>query len=269
LASAKRAAKQYAYVHRNDAVTDFDDPAGTLGPAYLPENAGKSGTTVAAEGANVATATGLKNYEAVEALTGGLTDYLAKGDEVNIPDLKHPNPQLTAFLEAVHGYGGAALGLARAYTIMRADSSYTAFRGDMIMTWVTFYWLQKWLERRACDWTARKALAWAQRRKQIKTLAAGWETSLSWTWPRMPEVNQLDAENAIAAALKNGTTDYSELLGPDWRRRLEAFGQMVETIRSIKLPLGILETVSGGAAPDQQKEADALAQKIKEGQATV
>jgi hypothetical protein len=145
---------------------------------------------------------------------------------------------------------------------MRADSSYTSFRGDMIMTWVTFYWLQKWLERRAADWIARKALAWAVRRKQIAPLADQWERKLSWTWPRMPEVNQLDAENAVAAGLKNGTTDYSQLLGPDWRRRLEGLAEQIKTVRQLELPLRVLETASGGQVePDPKKAEDDAAQK--------
>jgi len=251
LQTAKRAAKQYAFVKRSNAVTDWDNPVGS--PEFLPENDGRSSTSVATDGANQTTHTA-RNYEALEALTGGHTDYLDKDDEVEIPDLKHPNPEIAAFLETVHGYSGAALGLARAYTILRADSSYTAFRGDMIMSWVTFYWLQKWLERSVADWVAQKVLAWAQRKKIIDTLPKGWERSLSWTWPVMPEVDELDAQNAIAAALKNGTTDYSKLLGPDWRKRLSGFGEMVEIIRKLKLPLKILETASGGINENPKKE---------------
>jgi hypothetical protein len=260
LGTAKRAAKQYAYVKRADAVADYDAPGG--GAAFLPENMGKDAGTVALEGANEATATGSKNYEAIEALTSGYIDYIDAKDDVMIPDLKHPNSQMAPFIDAVQGYGGAALGIARAYTIMRADSSYTSFRGDMIMTWVTFYWLQKWLERRAADWIARKALAWAVRRKQIAPLADQWERKLSWTWPRMPEVNQLDAENAVAAGLKNGTTDYSQLLGPDWRRRLEGLAEQIKTVRQLELPLRVLETASGGQVePDPKKAEDDAAQK--------
>jgi hypothetical protein len=151
-------------------------------------------------------------------------------------------------MDAINGQSGAALGIAMAYTRMRADSSYTAFRGDMIMTWVTFYWLQKWIERTVCDWVAVRVLNWAQRKGVIKKLAAGWETKLSWMWPQMPEVNELDAQQAIAESLKNGTTDYSQLLGPHWRQRLASFAEMVDEIRRLNLPLGILEGKSGGEA---------------------
>ena len=243
LQSAKRTAKQYAFVKREDSVTDYDDP--TAGPEFLPENDGRTKADAAADGANQTTHTA-RNYERLESFTGGLTDYLQPKDTVEFPKLDHPNVNLTAFLETVHGLSGASLGLARAYTLLRADSSYTAFRGDMIMTWVTFYWLQKWLERSAADWIARRVLTWAQRKKQVPVMPAGWDRKLSWTWPTMPEVNELDAQNAIAAALKNGTTDYAELLGPDWRKRLAGLADQVNEIRKLLLPLKVLETASGG-----------------------
>src|SRR3990167_1165437 len=107
------------------------------------------------------------------------------------------------------------MGLARAYSLMRADSSYTSFRGDMILSWASaFYPMQKWLERKYADWVAMRVLAWAIRKKEISDLAPGWEQTLSWQWPRMPAVNELEEEQGKAQAIKNGSTDYSSILGP-------------------------------------------------------
>ena len=253
LQTAKREAMQYAYVTRKDAVTDWDDPASA--PEFLPENMGRTATDVDADGANQ-TAQTAKNYEAVEALTGGMMDYIDPEDEVNIPDMKHPNRELSPFIEAVLGFGGSALGLARAYTILRADSSYTSFRGDMIMTWVTFYWWQKHLERTVCDWVAKKAITWAIRKGELAKIANDWERSISWNWPVMPEVDQLDYENAVAQSLKNGTTDYSKLLGPDWQTRLESLAEQIEEIRRLGLPLSVLEMKSGGTANIKKENAN-------------
>jgi len=255
LQTAKKAAKQYANVKRTDAVTDWDDPGSA--PEFLPENSGKTAATVDAEGANVATANGAQNYERLEAFAGGFVDYLDVGDEVQIPDLKHPNSQLAPFMDSVHGMSGAALGLASAYTKMRADSSYTAFRGDMIMSWVTFYAYQKWLERQVADWIAVKAIQWGIRKGEgFEAPPAGWERKLAWTWPRMPEVKEIDAQNAVEKSLKNGTTDFSALLGPDWKDKLDAYAEQVEYVREKGLPLNVLETKSGGTTEDTTEETE-------------
>jgi len=254
LMSAKRAAKQYGYVSREEAVANFDDP--TADPEFLGENLGKTGATVDAEGANEATATGAKNYERFESFTGGYMDYISKGDTVNIPEIKHPNKEIAPFIDAVHGFSGSALGVASAYAKLRADKAYTAFRGDMVMTWVTWYWVQKILERMAADWVGIRALRWAMRHGKIANLAAGWEQSMSWTWPVMPEIDELKAAKAVEQQLKNGTTDWSKLLGPDWEKKLRSFGKQVNVVREILLPLGLLETKSGAPTTEEKTEDD-------------
>lgn len=246
LISAKRAAQVAGYVKRTDAVTDWDLPAS--GAGHLPENSDRTAADVATDGAN-STENSAQNYERFEALTGGIFEYLNKGDEIVFPDIPRPNVRLAEFIEATLGYAGASMGLARAYTILRADSSYTAFRGDMILTWAgAFYPLQKWLERQYADWVAVKVLTWAQRKGQIKKLPAGWERTLSWQWPTMPHVDEAREEAAVENALRNGTTDFSELLGPDWKTKFEALAGQLEEARKLGIPLSVFTMKSGGSA---------------------
>lgn len=251
LQTAKVAAGNYASVKRSNAVTDWDAPA--THPERLPENNGKDASTVAAETANSVTGATAPNYDRLESFTGGYLDYLAEGDEINIADIKRPNVHLMEFCEAVLGHAGASVGLARAYTILRADSSYTAFRGDMILSWVTFYAMQKWLERSYADWVAIKVLNWAQRKGIIPTLPKGWEQAISWCWPTMPHVDEAREEAAVQSALKNATIDYSELLGPDWRNKLASYAEQLNVARDLKLPLSVFETVSGGTLAEPEK----------------
>lgn len=254
LQTAKVAAGQYASVERENAVTDWNNPVNN--PEFLPENSGKTAGEVATEGANSTVNTD-PNYDRLESYTGGYVDYLNKGDKINIPDIKRPNIHLMEFCEAVLGHAGASVGLARAYTILRADSSYTAFRGDMILSWVTFYAMQKWLERSYADWVARKVLTWAQRKGKIKPLPAGWEQVLSWSWPTMPHVDEAREEAAIQNALKNATMDYSELNGPDWQNKMKAYAEQLNFARKLNLPLSVFETVSGGALNQNQTSEQA------------
>lgn len=254
LQSAKRTAKQYAYVKRENAVTDWDNPA--MSHEYLPENDGKTAGMTAIDGQEQSPKTALRNYERLESFSGGLVDYLDAMDKVEFPAMNHPNKEMAPFISSVHDLSGAALGLAHAYTVMKADTSYTAFRGDMIMTWVTFYWMQKQLERSAADWIAQRVLRWAMRKKHIPVLPNGWEHAISWKWPVMPEVDALAAEKGIAESLKNATTDYNELLGPDWEKRLRKLGKQIEVLKEIEYPAGVLESRSGGVAAQPAEQAN-------------
>jgi len=266
LISAKRATQIAGFVERADAVTDYDLP--NTGAGHLPENSDKTATEVAAEGAND-TENSAKNYERFEALTGGIFEYGLKGDKMTFPDINRPNVHLPEFIEAVLGYAGSSLGLARAYTILRADSSYTAFRGDMILTWAgAFYPMQKWLERQYADWVAARALAWAQRQRLIKPLPAGWPRRISWQWPTMPHVDEAREEAATENALRNGTTDYSLLLGPGWRTKFAALAEQLDVARESKLPLSVFTAKSGGTAEAAPEEVKTPEQKKKENEET-
>lgn len=252
LQSAKLAASMAGWTKRTDAAVDWDDP--TTDYAFLPENTGKSSTTTDAEGANSTTPEEY-NYERFEALTGGVWEYLAKGDEIGFADIDRPNVHLADFIEAVMGHAGASVGLARAYTILRADSSYTSFRGDMVLSWATFKMLQKWLERDYADWVARKAIGWAIR-KGFVSIADGWDSSISWSWPVMPNVDEMKEAAAVKQSLKNGTTDFSQQLGPDWKKKLTSLANQVDEIRKLNLPLSILETIGGVAEATEEPEAE-------------
>jgi capsid protein len=192
------------------------------------------------------------NYDRFEALTGGHLEYMSEGDNFELLNIDRPNVNAAEFHDFVLSSAGSALGMARAYSRMRADSSYTAFRGDLIMSWVFFFWCQKWLERRVCDWVATKVLTIAQSTGKIETLPTGWESSLSWDWPKMPSINPLDEANADKQALKNGTTDYAQLLGPDWKKKMDSLAEQLDYAKSKGLPLSIFETI-GGSAPAQNK----------------
>lgn len=253
LQSAKVAAGLFGWVKREDAVTDFAEP--TTGAAFLPENAGKDAETTALESAN-GTDPAAPNYERLESLTGGYLEYMAPGDTAEFPDINRPNIHLKEFLDGVMGMAGASVGLARAYVLLRADSSYTSFRGDMVLSWATFYAMQKLLERQLADWVAINAIRWAIRKGLVK-IASGWERAISWTWPTMPNVDELKEENAKKQALKNGTTDFSQLLGPDWKKRLAGLAEQVNEIKRLGLPLSILETIGGQAvSSDEQEKPD-------------
>jgi hypothetical protein len=254
LQTAKKAATQYAMVTRDDAVADWDNPAA----------ADIGSTPSTGTGGNTATGLATGNLESLEEFTGGYVDYGQTNDKVQFPPTDRPNVNMIGFIESVQCQAGAAFGLARAYTLLRADSSYTSFRGDMILSWAgAFYPMQKWLERCFADWVAVRALAWAQRKGLIAALPEGWEQTISWTWPTMPEVDELDAQNAIAASLKNGTTDFGKLLGPDWRQKLEALAEQLKVITDLGIPLSILEMKSGGTADNPKKDEAQVAQKVE------
>jgi capsid protein len=162
------------------------------------------------------------------------------------------------FYRARNADAAAALGLARGYAEMAVTNSYTAHRGESLLTWATIYDRQKTLERTLLDWLAVKVLERAVDRGELAAPPdTAWRHLISWDLPTMPPINEKASIDSQAAALKAGLTTYKDLLGSDWDEKIRQLATETDLIRSLGLPLAYLETVSGapaGAAPSTSKE---------------
>lgn len=233
LQSAKLAASIAGKVKRKDGMAEAMARAG-VDPEEVLDNTSEPSDTEPE-----------RNYENFESLTGGLLEYLDTDEDFEILDFNRPNIALKEFFDFVLNGAGAALGLSRTHTTLQASTAYTAFRGEMLMSWASFQDMQKWLERQLCDWVAVRALQFAQASKELPKLPAGWQGLISWNWPKMPQVDPEKEWNALNNAIKNAYTDYAEVLGPDWEERFDLIAQQLAAARDKKLPLSAFETRAG------------------------
>lgn len=217
--------------------TDFEDDGDSEGePTYEEEE-------------EAFIADGLERY------TGGNIDYLPHGSQVAFDPTSRPNTNLESFLDFTNDLTGSAHGLAHAYSRMRADTSYTAFRGDMVMTWMAFKDFQQFLEDSFSDWVAHQAITWAIENGEVETPPEDdWHHSIAWQYPTMPAVDEAKEQTALQQKLKNGQTTFADLLGPSWREQLEQLAEELEFARELNLPLSIFETVAGAKADGEEKE---------------
>ena len=231
-------------------LAEADPTVGEPAPVNADNGADIAGVLEAAENETA------PNYERIEALTGGLTEYIDARDKVEFPSISRPNRDLPTFLEYVTDASGAPYGLGHAYARLKADTSYTAFRGDLVMSWVSFRDNQKWLERNVADWAATQAIRWAIRTGRLPAGPTGWERRLAWQWPRMPEVDEGAYQRGIEAALRNGTMTYQELLGPAWREKFAQLAVELRTARELGIPLAVFETRAGAPVRSETQETE-------------
>lgn len=181
----------------------------TPAPGFgAPTDNGANGTDAASETVKRVTLEHLRNI-------GIRYQDMPEGVKMELLDTKRPNANMPQFVDFLTGLIGGTHGLARVYSTMKAQTSYTAFRGEQVMTWPSFEEAQKDLEREVCDWAARLAIARAVKRGEIAaTLPDDWEYMLAWTWPKMREVSEKDAQAALEKKLQNGATSLQRELGP-------------------------------------------------------
>lgn len=235
LQTAKSAAARYATVIESEE----DDPLTPSGYDDLESEQNGDGDEES-------------RVEALEHYTGGNVDYVPSGTDIKFDPTTRPNVNLGPFLDYTTDVAGASFGLAHAYARMKADTSYTAFRGDMTMTWMTFKDFQQFLEDSFSDWAAVQAVRWGMKRGAIKAAPPeGWEGYIAWQYPRMPAVDEAKEQTAIAQKLKNGLTTFAEEIGPHWREHFETLGAEIKFAKSLGIPLSILETVAGAMASSE------------------
>lgn len=205
--------------------------------ALRNEDAGTDGTL----GAGAASSGGVQ-YDRLEALLGGLMEYLDEGDEFKPLDFNRPNVNFRESFDFILRSAGAALGLSKTYTTLNTEASYTAFRGDLLLSWATFVCEQKHLERYLCDWVAVKAVKWAIRKGKLNTEPPeGWDRNISWQWPAMPAVDPLKESMAHENNVKNLFTTYADILGPEWKKKFEQLQTELSEAKDRQLPLMAFE----------------------------
>ena len=152
---------------------------------------------------------------------GAHFDKMPPGFKIDLLDTKRPNMNLIAYVEHVTGVIGATRGLARVYSTLKAQTSYTAFRGEQAMSEQSFREARKDFERKICDPIAHLVIERAVRHGIIKNaLPERWREMLAWNWPKMIEVNEKDAQQALKLKLENGVTSLTRELGPGEMERI-------------------------------------------------
>lgn len=262
--SAKKNSQMYAQLIQT--APDGQPDESTLGdPAANPVPPGEQDKWQQAETAeDVAEAVEIEEEKVTFdelAAAGAFYDIMPANSKLELLDTKHPNPNMNEFIRLVECRGGWALGLCSCFVTGKVDSSYTGFRGEMLMSWPTFQKWQKLLER-FCDWVIVRWFAWMEAQGRVPASLAvpeDWVDRVTWFWPAMKEVNPVDMQNAWTAGLKNGTMLLAEINGPDWKEKARRHAEEVALYRSLGLIHPADETASGqvvGAGKGAETETE-------------
>lgn len=191
---------------------------------------------------------------AFTAASGAKVLNMPSGIKMELLDTKRPNTNMIQFVEWLNGGAAAVHGLARVYSGLKAETSYTAFRGEQTISWASIEEAQKELERGFLDWSGVRTLRWCIATGKLANGPSGWETALTWSWPSMREVNEVDAQTAIGSKIKNYMTTYQALLGPNWKEILNQISDEMRWFEENNLVHPALQTVSGQVVTSGQTE---------------
>ena len=263
LLTAKMGAKNFATVYESEATQTARTDSELTSAIEAMEKAGnvdpQTGHLVDPDAAPSASACERPHYASIDSQDSAIVTYMEGRDRMDIHTPTRPNLHTDEFFKARNADAAASLGIARSHSEMSVQSSYTAFRGESLMTWASIYDRQRNLSRELLDWLAVKVI---ERAIGLGELAApapdamDWRDRITWDMPKMPAINERAAVEAQAASLKAGLTTYQDQLGSEWDEKFDELAREVDKIRSLGLPISILETVSGAPAGDNTSQED-------------
>lgn len=176
---------------------------------------------------------------------GCIYQTLPNNYKLELLDTKHPNNNSIDFVRWLQQASSSPLGLARCYSTLNVDSSYTAFRGEMVLTWSAFEEAQHNLEQ-TLDWIFYRWIRFAIKNKIIEDkLPENYMRKVSWCFPKMRDIDGVKEQNAVNLKLKNGTSTLREIIGSDWREKLKQISEEIDYCKKLGIPHPMLETKSG------------------------
>lgn len=154
--------------------------------------------------------------------SGVAYDVVSGVRDIKYKDSATPNSNLAPFVDYGMDMAGMALGIGHSQARMKTDSSYTAFRGDLAITWATFEDNQQFIEDAFSDWVARRAIEWAVARGDLDAPPSDdWYLGIAWIYPRAPVVDEGKAVSAFRDGVASGMTTFQDRYGPNWREHFQ------------------------------------------------
>ena len=164
--------------------------------------------------------------EAVQTMTldriaaaGTIYQVMPENYRIEMLKTERPNPNMPDFISWLAGRSAAPFGLTKQFATLQSTGA--DYRAEQLMSWPAFYDAQKFLEQ-ICDWTVYRWSLWASKRGLVKKpLDIEQMKLVDWSWPSMEDIDEVAHQNAIEKKLRNMTATYSEILGSDWKEKLE------------------------------------------------
>lgn len=205
------------------------------------------------------------DFEVLKA-AGCVYELMPKGVKMELFDTKHPNANMPQFITWLQRTAAYTLGLASFHATGKADSSYSAAMAEMLLSQKSFDDAWHDLESGILDWLMERWFAWAVRHGKIpvspERLPQAWRRKcVTWERPPQKALNPVDEQKAWTEGLRNGSVDYMDIHGANWKRRVAQRARQKNFIGSLGLRY-FPETDNNGmtadpSAPDNSKENEA------------
>lgn len=133
--------------------------------------------------------------------------------------MNHPNQNVATMVDWLANRCAASMGLSKIFATGNPDD--TNWRANQLFSFPTIMEFQKELEQ-ICDWVIYRFVQWGTRKGLIGGyFAEDFMDYVDWQWKHIDDIDEVAHQNGIKLALENNTLTYREILGNDWKDKLE------------------------------------------------
>lgn len=144
---------------------------------------------------------------------------LPEGFDAKQLQMTHPNSNVQTMVDWLANRCAAAMGLSKVFATGNPEDG--NWRSNQLFSWPAIRELQKDCEQ-VLDWVFNCFVKWALKKKLIKAyIAEDFMDYIDWEWRSIDDLSPVDYQNGIKLALENNTKTYREILGNNWKEKLE------------------------------------------------
>lgn len=144
---------------------------------------------------------------------------LPEGFDAKQLQMNHPNQNVATMVDWLANRCAASMGLSKIFATGNPDD--TNWRANQLFSFPTIMEFQKELEQ-ICDWVIYRFVKWGTRKGFIAGyFAEDFMDYVEWQWKHIDDIDEVAHQNGIRLALENNTLTYREILGNDWKDKLE------------------------------------------------
>lgn len=168
---------------------------------------------------------------------------LPEGISAQQLDMQHPNTAVETMVDFLANRVAASMGLSKVFATGNPEDS--NWRANQLFTRPTIVEFQKLIEG-VCDWVFYRFVEYIVKNGELEYIDPEIMDYVSWSWNGIDSLDPVANQTAIRLALENSTMTYSEILGNDWKQKLEQVAEEHEWMRTHHMIHPSEKLISGG-----------------------
>lgn len=144
---------------------------------------------------------------------------LPEGFDAKQLQMSHPNQNVATMVDWLANRCAASMGLSKMFATGNPQN--VDWRANQLFSFPTIMEFQKELER-VTDWIFFRFVMWGAKKGIVKAyIAEDFMDYVDWEWRGIDDIDQVAHQNGIRLGLENNVLTYREILGNNWKEKLE------------------------------------------------